>query len=120
MEMDPQGQGKCLKSYEAKRDIRVSSAGRDRLGNLLVLTRFHRRWSMSRHRFLWLACITLLSFPLSLSAQTTTGTVRGYVKDQNGSPVGDAEGQARQTETGVVRSTASHSDGSYILPGLVP
>src|SRR5882762_8045284 len=118
--MHPQGQGKCLKSYDAKRDKRIPSASRDRLGNLLALTRFHRRWSMSRHRFLWLACITLLSFPLSLSAQTTTGTVRGYVKDQNGSPVGDAEVQARQTETGVVRSTASRSDGSYILPGLVP
>src|SRR5882762_7139340 len=75
---------------------------------------------MSRQRFLWLACITLLAFPLSLNAQTTTGTVRGYVKDQNGSAVGDAEVQARQTETGVVRSTASRSDGSYILPGLVP
>jgi len=75
---------------------------------------------MSRQRFLWLACITLFAFPLSLNAQTTTGTVRGYVKDQNGSPVGDAEVQARQTETGVVRSTASRSDGSYILPGLVP
>src|SRR5437660_1783900 len=42
---------------------------------------------MFRHRFLWLACITLLACPLSLSAQTTTGTVRGYVKDQNGAPV---------------------------------
>ncbi len=39
---------------------------------------------MLRHRFLWLVCITLFSLPLSLSAQTTTGTVRGYVKDQNG------------------------------------
>src|SRR5258705_2183439 len=116
--MHPQGQGKCLKSYEAKRDKRSPSAGRDRLGNLLALTRFHRRWSMSRHRFLWLACITLLSFPLSLSAQTTTGTVPGYVKDQNRSPVGDAQVQGRQTGTGVGGGTASRSDGSDILPGL--
>ena len=75
---------------------------------------------MSRHRFLWLACLTLLAFPLTLSAQTTTGTVRGYVKDQNGTAVADAEVQARQAETGVVRSAVSHSDGSYIIPGLVP
>ena len=75
---------------------------------------------MLRHRFLWLACITLLAFPLSLRAQTTTGTVRGYVKDQNGAPVADAEVQARQTETGIVRSTVSRTDGSYIIPGLVP
>src|SRR6266446_27472 len=75
---------------------------------------------MYRHRFLWLAYLTLLAFPLSLSAQTTTGTVRGYVKDQNGTPVADAEVQVRQTETGVVRSSVSHGDGSYIIPGLVP
>ena len=75
---------------------------------------------MFRQRFLWLACITLLAFPLSLSAQTTTGTVRGYVKDQNGAPVADAAVEARQTETGILRTTASRGDGSYILPGLAP
>jgi hypothetical protein len=74
---------------------------------------------MCRHRFLWLASICLLSLPLSLSAQTTTGTVRGYVKDQNGAPVA-AEIQARQTNTGVVRSATAHADGSYIIPGLAP
>src|SRR2546427_2584668 len=100
--------------------MRSPSAGRDRLGKLWALTRFHRRWSMSRHRFLWLACIMLLSFPLSLSAQTTTGTVRGYVKDQNGAPVADAEVQVRNAETGVQRTTVARSDGAYVLPGLAP
>src|SRR3989442_4124541 len=114
------GPGKVQQSYGPKRDMRSPSAGRDCLGKLLALTRFHRRWSMSRHRFLWLACIALLASPLSLSAQTTTGTVRGYVKDQNGTPVADAEVQARQVETGIVRSTTGHADGSYILPGLTP
>src|SRR5882672_10231476 len=75
---------------------------------------------MLRNRFLWLACLTLLAFPLSLRAQTTTGTVRGYVKDQNGAPVADAQVQARNTETGVQRSTTTRADGSYVLPGLVP
>src|SRR5258706_3584115 len=75
---------------------------------------------MSRQRFLWLACITLLAFPLSLNAPTTTGTVRGYVKDQNGAPVADAEIQVRNAETGVQRSTTSRADGSYVLPGLTP
>ena len=74
---------------------------------------------MSRHRFLWLVC-TLLSYPLSLNAQTTTGTVRGYVKDQNGTPVADAEVQVRNAETGVQRSTMARADGSYVLPGLAP
>ena len=74
---------------------------------------------MPRHRLLWLVCITLLSLPLSLSAQTTTGTVRGYVKDQNGTGVA-AEVQARQTQTGITRSATAHPDGSYIIPGLAP
>ena len=75
---------------------------------------------MLRHRFLWFVCVTLLALPISINAQTTTGTVRGYVKDQSGAPVADAAVQARQITTGVVRSATSRSDGSYILPGLVP
>lgn len=75
---------------------------------------------MLRHRFLWLVCLTLVFFPVSLCAQTTTGTVRGYVKDQNGAPVTDAAVQARDTSTGVVRSATSRADGSYVLPGLTP
>ncbi|PYP18542.1 MAG: hypothetical protein DMD54_04960 [Gemmatimonadetes bacterium] len=76
--------------------------------------------AMSRYRLLSILGFTLLAFPPSLNAQTTTGTVRGYVKDQNGAPVADADLQARQITTGVVRSATTRSDGSYILPGLVP
>jgi len=75
---------------------------------------------MNRHRLVWLVCLSFLSLPLSLSAQTTTGTVRGYVKDQNGTAVPDAEVQARQPATGITRSAVSHNDGSYVLPGLTP
>src|SRR5437762_250703 len=75
---------------------------------------------MLRHRSLWFVCISLLFLPPSVAAQTTTGTVRGYVKDQNGTAAADAEVQARQVETGIVRSTTAHADGSYILPGLTP
>ncbi len=75
---------------------------------------------MQRHRFLWLVCITLLSFPRSVNAQTTTGTVRGFVKDQNGAAVADVEVSARNPATGVQRSTTTRSDGSYVMPGMVP
>ena len=75
---------------------------------------------MQRHRFLWLVCITLLSFPRSVNAQTTTGTVRGFVKDQSGAGVADVEVSARNLESGAARSTATRSDGSYVLPGLGP
>lgn len=59
-------------------------------------------------------------FANSLSAQTTTGTIRGYVKDANGAAVSAADIQARNVETGVSRATTTRADGSYILPGLVP
>lgn len=77
---------------------------------------------MCRNRLLWLACITVLffAFPLSLNAQTTTGTVRGYVKDQSGAPVADAEVSARNVANGVTRTAVTHADGGYVLPGLVP
>jgi len=75
---------------------------------------------MYRHRFLWLVCVSLLSIPLSLNAQTTTGTVRGYVKDQNGTAIADAEVQARNAQNGVQRSTTTRGDGSFVLLGLAP
>ena len=75
---------------------------------------------MCRQRFLWLVCISLLSLPFSLSAQTTTGTVRGVVRDQNGGPLTEAVIEARDTVTGVQRSTSTRSDGSYVLAGLAP
>src|SRR5437879_1194278 len=75
---------------------------------------------MLRHRSLWLVCIALCSIPPSASAQTTTGTVRGYIKDQNAAAVPDAEIQVTNTATGGPRSTSSRADGSYVLPGLVP
>ncbi len=54
------------------------------------------------------------------SAQTTTGTIRGTMRDQNGAPLGGAEVQARNVQTGVMRTTTSRVDGVYILVGLVP
>jgi hypothetical protein len=75
---------------------------------------------MCRHRFWWLACVGMLFLPCTLNAQTTTGTVRGTIRDANGAPITDAEIQARNEQTGVVRSTSTRSDGTYILPGLVP
>lgn len=53
-------------------------------------------------------------------AQTTTGTIRGYVKDQNGAPLQGAEIQARNLQSGVERKTTTTASGAYVLPGLVP
>ena len=75
---------------------------------------------MCRKRSLWVLCLGMLFLPFSLHAQTTTGTIRGYAKDQNGAPVADVDVQARNTETGAVRAVTTRSDGSYILSGLAP
>src|SRR5436190_15870489 len=56
----------------------------------------------------------------SATAQTSTGTIRGYVKDQDGVPLGGAEVQATNLQNGTVRSATSLENGSYVLPGLVP
>lgn len=75
---------------------------------------------MCRHRLLWMFGFALLAVTPTLNAQTTTGTVRGTVKDQNGAGVPDASVSARNVTTGAVRSTPTHSDGSYVMPGMVP
>jgi hypothetical protein len=65
-------------------------------------------------------CVTsLVPFPPT-AAQTTTGTIRGYVRDQNARPLANAQIEARNIATGVARTATSDADGSYILPGLVP
>jgi hypothetical protein len=54
------------------------------------------------------------------AAQTTTGTIRGYVRDSSGAPLAAAEVQAKNVGTGVARTATTNSDGSYALPGLAP
>jgi hypothetical protein len=71
-------------------------------------------------RSLLLLLVAVCLLPVALAAQTTTGTIRGYVKDQNGTAVGGADITARNTETGVQRATTSRADGSFIFPGLSP
>lgn len=66
------------------------------------------------------AAVLALVLPFTLTAQTTTGTVRGQVKSPDGATVAAADIEARNTETGVTRTTATRGDGSYIMPGLVP
>ncbi len=55
-----------------------------------------------------------------LAAQTTTGSIRGYVTDEKGAPIVGADVKARSTTTGVERMATSNPKGFYSLPGLVP
>ena len=58
--------------------------------------------------------------PTHLSAQTTTGSIRGYVRGPNATPVPDAQIAARNTAMGLNRETVSNSSGFYTLAGLRP
>jgi len=67
------------------------------------------------------AAIALVSIvSVGASAQTSTGTIRGSVTGSGGAPVGDAQVQARNIQSGVQRGTLSRDDGFYVLAGLVP
>ena len=56
----------------------------------------------------------------SLSAQTTTGTLKGTVSGSGGAPANGAQITVRNVESGVVRNTTAREDGNYVLPGVVP
>jgi|SRR5690348_1736998 len=65
------------------------------------------------------AALVLLS-PRFLAAQTSTGSVRGYVKDSSGTALSGADLEAKNVANGVSRTTQSGSDGAYTFLGLVP
>ncbi len=66
------------------------------------------------------AAVLLAAFAASAGAQTSTGSIRGEVLDENGAAVAGADIRARNTASGVERSTRSNERGGYALPGLVP
>jgi hypothetical protein len=55
----------------------------------------------------------------SASAQTSTGTIQGTVTS-GGVPVASAQILARNVESGIQRTTLSHDQGFYVLPGVIP
>lgn len=66
------------------------------------------------------AALLVLGSAPPAAAQTTTGTIRGYVRDSSGAPFGGAMVEAKNVANGAVRSTSAKDDGSYVLPGLPP
>src|SRR4029077_12539226 len=52
---------------------------------------------------------------LSANAQQITGSIRGTVADPSGAVVQGASVSAKQTETGLTRSTTTGRDGAYVL-----
>ncbi len=62
----------------------------------------------------------LLSLVISLSAQTTTGSINGTILDPSGSPVAGGQVDVTNKETGLHRSAQSSNNGTYIIPRLPP
>jgi outer membrane receptor protein involved in Fe transport len=56
----------------------------------------------------------------NLFAQNSTGTIRGTVSGAGGAPIASAQILARNTSSGVQRTTQSNDAGVYNLVGLVP
>ncbi len=71
----------------------------------------------------WVCCVTgavLLALPALAAAQTSTGTVRGYVRGEGGVPVASVTVTAREPTSGVQWETTSRENGLYNLSALRP
>jgi hypothetical protein len=60
--------------------------------------------------------------PLTIFAQggATTANITGNVSDENGAVISGAEITAKNSETGMIRSTSSGEDGAFIIVQLPP
>lgn len=74
------------------------------------------------NRFLSVALIALacLFGATVVSAQKTTGTLRGQVLDPSGAVVPDAQVVVTNQETGVKATVTTTSAGTYELPSVLP
>jgi hypothetical protein len=62
----------------------------------------------------------LATMPGPVAAQTTTGSIRGYIRGPNEVPISDAQIAARNVEQGQTRNAISNASGFYNIPGLRP
>jgi hypothetical protein len=62
--------------------------------------------------------LSVLCFLACASALAQTSQINGTVRDTSGLAIPTATIKATQTATGIVRSTSSGADGSYVLPNL--
>jgi hypothetical protein len=60
------------------------------------------------------------ALPHAAGAQTTTGTLRGYVRGADGEPLAGATVAVRSTDTNQQRQVVTNAAGLYVLPGLRP
>ena len=65
-----------------------------------------------------LTAIFVLSF--NVGAQAPVSVIRGIITDSTGSPIPDTKITVKETHTGWVRATVSHSEGEYQIADLPP
>jgi Carboxypeptidase regulatory-like domain len=78
---------------------------------------WNQQWC--RGLLVMLLCIAGLVPPAAM-AQQATANVTGVVKDPAGAAVPNAQVELTNVNTGVVRKTATNSDGVYDFPSVVP
>lgn len=73
---------------------------------------------LAAHLIALVTCLVLGA--AGVAAQTTTGTIRGFVRTDAGEPAVGAEVVATQVGTNARRSTETQASGAYTLIGLQP
>ena len=87
-----------------------------------LVRRLNRLHHLGQHWLTAVAALVLLATLCTrpLSAQTSTGTLRGFVRNTAGAAVADAQIVARNPATNQQRGTTTSSAGAYSLGGLRP
>lgn len=71
------------------------------------------------HRLLVLGTVSIALSSLA-GAQTTTGSIRGYVRSETGAPIADAQIAVRNQAMGLTRGASTNESGFYSFAGLRP
>src|SRR6267143_1175504 len=81
-----------------------------------------RVFVLLRHagRLMLLGGVLAVSLARNAPAQTSTGSIRGYVTDSSGAPLAGARVVAVNSQTSSQREVTTQSNGFYALLGLVP
>src|SRR5689334_19145047 len=62
--------------------------------------------------------LVLLATTQGVAQAVSSAQIHGVVTDSTGASVAGAQVRATQTETGMIRTTVSNSEGSFALPNL--
>ena len=90
------------------------------ISDVRVMPRERAMYRVVPRCLLTAALVMLAAISGSANAQTTTGSIRGYVRGGNAAPITDAQISARNLELGQTRAVTTSSSGFYNIPGLRP